>query len=317
MLNRRHLRVKVLQVLYAFFQTANDDLASGEKELILNIKKTFELYLYQLLLIGELGYIAERFFDERKSNNLRQTEDDTAGLKFPENRLIKLIRTSESLNKACKDKNISWSNDYYLLRKIFLHIRRSEMYRDYVNKGSHTFEDEKKFVLNIFKTLICDFELLHYFYEERCIYWIDDWELVYRCVVKTIKEAKEGDKDIKLMSVFKENSDESFTRELFNKTVLNSKEFDPMIAEKAKNWDIERIAIIDIILIKMALTELVKFPEIPVKVTLNEYIEISKMYSTQKSKIFINGVLDKLAIDLEKEGKIKKSGTGLISKTYS
>ncbi len=317
MLNRRHLRVKVLQVLYAFFQTANDDLVSGEKELFFNIKKTFELYLHQLLLIGELGYVAGKYFEERKLNNLTPGNDIQSGLRFTENRIIEIIRESKSLNEACKDKHISWSNEHELVRKIFFHIRRSEIFRKYIEKGGHTFEEEKKFILNIHKTLICDFELLHHFYEDKSIYWIDDWELIFRMTVKTINNLREKDNDIKLLNLFKDDSDKIFARELFNKTVLNSEIFDPMISEKAKNWDIDRIALMDIILMKMALTELVKFAEIPVKVTLNEYIELSKMYSTQKSKVFINGVLDKLFIDLEKKGEIKKSGTGLINKTYS
>ncbi len=317
MLNRRHLRVKVLQVLYAFFQTANDDLVSGEKELFLNISKTFELYLHQLLLIGEIGYVAKKYFDERNLSNLSQNNDIQSALKFPENCIIKLLHESKSLNRACKDKSISWSNEYDLVRKIFFHIRRSEIYRNYIEKGEHTFEEEKKFVLDIYKTLICNFELLHHYYEEKSIYWIDDWELVYRMSIRTIKDLNEKNDDIKLMDLYKDDSDKKFAGELFNKTVLNHKEFDPMINEKTKNWDIERIALMDIILMKMALTELLKFPEIPVKVTLNEYIELSKMYSTPKSKVFINGVLDKLVEDLEKEGKIKKSGKGLISNTYS
>ncbi len=317
MLNRRHLRVKVLQVLYAFFQSANDDLVSGEKELFHNISKTFELYLYQLLLIGEIGYVAKKYLDERKMNKLASNNEIQSALKFPENSIIKLLHESESLNRACKDKNISWSNEYELVRKIFFHIRRSEIFRDYIEKDEHSFEEEKRFVLDIFKTLICNFELLHYYYEERSIYWIDDWELVYRMTIKTIKELTEKNNDIKLLNLYKDDSDRKFAGELFNKTALNQKVFDPMINEKTKNWDVERIALMDIILMKMALTELLKFPEIPVKVTLNEYIELSKMYSTQKSKVFINGILDKLVADLGEKGEIKKSGKGLIGNTYS
>jgi len=315
MLNRRHLRVKVLQVLYAFFQKANDNLDSGEKELFFNINKTYELYLHQLLLIGELGYAAERFSEERKSNNLPFSIDKHTGLKFPENQIIKLLRNSESLSKACKDNDVSWTNEYDLVRKIFMHIRRSEMFRDYIEKDTHTFDDDKRFVLKIYKTLVCDFELLHNYYEDKSIYWIDDWELVFRMTQKTIKETSESDDELKLLNLFKEESDKKFARELFHKTILNSKDFDPLISEKTKNWDIDRIALIDIILMKMALAELLKFPEIPIKVTLNEYIELSKVYSTQKSKVFINGVLDKLAVDLQKDGGIKKSGTGLVGKT--
>ncbi len=316
MLNRRHLRVKVLQVLYAFFQSANDNLESGEKELLFNINKTYELYLHQLLLLRELGFIAEKFIDERKYNQLSSKNTLQSEQKFTDNLLLKLLLQSKTLDKVCKEFNVSWAGEHDLVRKIFFHIRKTDFYRSYISSGDNSFEEDKKFLLKIYQACVCEFELLHNFYEEKSIYWIDDWELVFKMTIKTLNNLKEDDHDINLMNLYKDSEDKEFARQLFNKTILNHQFFDPMISEKTKNWDIERIAIVDIILMKMALTELLKFPEIPVKVTLNEYIELSKMYSSQKSKVFINGVLDKLVIDLEKENKIKKTGKGLISKSY-
>jgi len=317
MLNRRHLRVKVLQVLYAFFQSGNDDLASGEKELFNSINYTYKLYLYQLLLISEIGFAAEKYFDGLKYNKLHYSNNFNFGSKFLNNSVIKLLCNSNKLHKKCKDKNVSWAGDHDFVRKVFSNIRNSEIYSNYVNSEEHTFEEDKKFILDIYQKLICNFEMLHHYYEEKSIYWIDDWELIVKMTIKTLKSIKEGDQDLELINLYKDEDDKEFARQLFNKTILNHKHFDPMISEKTKNWDIERIALMDIIIMKMSLTEFLEFPEIPVKVTLNEYIELSKMYSSKKSKVFINGVLDKLVADLEKENKIKKTGKGLIDKTYS
>ena len=317
MLNRRHLRVKVLQVLYAFFQSGNDDLASGEKELFNSTNYTYKLYLYQLLLISEIGFVAEKYFDEQKYYKLHSSGNSELGSKFLNNSVLKLLCNSNNLHKTSKDEGVSWAGEHDFVRKLFSHIRNSEIYRDYLRLEKHTFEDDIKFILDIYQKLICNFEMLHHYYEEKSIYWIDDWELIVKMTIKTLKSIKEGDQDIELINLYKDQEDKEFTRQLFNKTILNHKTFDPMISEKTKNWDIERIALMDIIIMKMSLTEFLEFPDIPVKVTLNEYIELSKMYSSKKSKVFINGVLDKLVADLEKENKIKKTGKGLIDKTYS
>ncbi len=317
MLNRRHLRVKVLQVLYAFFQSDSNDLEEGEKELLFNIEKAYDLYLHQLLLFSELAYVADKYIEKKKSVGITFKKDTLLEKKFYENDLIKTILDSKALSVKCKDRKISWSENYDLIRKLFLQIRKTEPYKNYINSKNKSLKEDKKFFLKIFYKCICEFEMLHHFYEEKSIYWIDDWELVVKATAKTIDLISENDQELPLASLYKDDEDKKFACQLFGKTVLNYKEFDSMIENKTKNWDIDRIAIMDIILMKMALTELIKFPEIPIKVTLNEYIEISKMYSSQKSKVFINGVLDKLVEELEKDNKIKKEGKGLINKTYS
>ncbi len=308
MLNRRHLRVKVLQSLYAFFQSGNTSLDSGEKELLFGIDKIYDLYLYQLTLILDIGRQARKMIEDNKNKKIPSTEDLSPNPRFVENKCLKGIENSPQLEKKLKERKISWAQAPEISRKIFLHFKESRHYYEYMASPGTTWEQDRDIILKLLKSYICESELLHYFYEENSIYWLDDWELVNKMIIKNIKAMKNGDEgDFQPMNLYKDLDDKRFARELFKKTILLDKEFAPMIAAKTQNWDIERIALMDIIIMKMALAEITRFPEIPVKVSLNEYIELSKMYSTPKSKVFVNGVLDKLVEELASENKIQKS----------
>jgi transcription antitermination protein NusB len=307
MLNRRHLRVKVLQSLYAFFQSGNDDLASGEKELLFGIGKIYDLYLYQFSLLSELMHQAARQLEENRSKRLPTDADLNPSTRFVDNACLELIASDQALGSACKAGNISWNNDLELVRKLLHHIQQQAYYRDYLESDSGSFEEDASFVLKMIKKDLMHFELLHHYYEEKSIYWLDDWELVNKMLIKTILLAGEQGHGLPLLDLFKEEEDRDFAIELFRLTILNHEYLDGVIAAKTQNWDIERIALMDVIIMKMALTEILKFPGIPVKVSLNEYIELSKMYSTPKSKVFINGVLDKLVVEFVAEDKINKN----------
>lgn len=299
MLNRRHLRVKVLQSLYAFFQSGNNSLKAGEKELLFGIEKIYDLYLYQLALIIEVGHQARLISEENRQKKVPSHDDLHPNAKFIDNACLRLISDSELLNKRIHAKKISWAQDKEIPRKIFLRFKESDSYKEYMAKPSTPFSQDREIILALLKNHICEFELLHHFYEEKSIYWLDDWELINKIIIKNIKSIDESNSmDFQLSDLYKDIDDRKFAVELFHKTILNDNEFGPMIAAKTQNWDIERIALMDIIIMKMALAEIIKFPQIPVKVSLNEYIELSKMYSTPKSKIFVNGVLDKLVEEL-------------------
>lgn len=307
MLNRRHLRVKVLQSLYAFFQSGNTSLDAGEKELLFSIDKIYDLYLYQLTLIIDVGRQARKVIEDNKNKKIPSPEDINPSTRFIENKCLNGIEESIELEKKLKGRKISWAKSPEISRKIFTQFRESRHYQDYMNAEEKSWENDRDLVLKLLKSYICESELLHHFYEESSIYWLDDWELVNKMIIKNIKAMKNGDiDDFKPLTLYKDPDDKRFARELFKKTILHDKEFAPMIAAKTQNWDIERIALMDIIIMKMALTEITRFPEIPVKVSLNEYIELSKMYSTPKSKVFVNGVLDKLVEELSIENKIPK-----------
>ncbi|MFW5757515.1 MAG: transcription antitermination factor NusB [Bacteroidota bacterium] len=307
MLNRRHLRVKVLQSLYAFFQSGNSSLTAGEKELLLSIDKIYDLYLFQLSLIISIEKQAERMIEDKKNKKIPTPEDLTPNTRFINNSCLRKISESKSIEEKLKERRISWSKNPEIPKKILQHFMSCNEYKHYMALNNTTFDQDRDIVLKLLKYNICEFELLHSFYEESSIYWIDDWELVNKMIIKGIKNLDpEKDDELKAMNLYKDLDDRKFARELFKKTILNDEEFGPMIAGKTQNWDIERIALMDIIIMKMALTEIIKFPEIPIKVSLNEYIELSKMYSTPKSKVFVNGVLDKLVEELIENKKINK-----------
>ncbi len=307
MLNRRHLRVKVLQSLYAFFQSGNSSLNAGEKELLFSIDKIYDLYLYQLTLLVDIGRQARKTVEDNKIKKVPSHEDLNPNTRFLENKCLLGIANSMELEEKLKERKISWAKAPEISKKIFMQFREGKHYQEYMSMKDCSFEQDRDLILKLLKNYVCETELLHHFYEDNSIYWLDDWELVNKMIIKSIKAMNNGNEDdFKMMSLYKDPDDKKFARELFKKTILHDKEFGPLIAAKTQNWDIERIALMDIIIMKMALTEITQFAEIPVKVSLNEYIELSKMYSTPKSKIFVNGVLDKLVEELTADNKVKK-----------
>ncbi|MFO7978891.1 MAG: transcription antitermination factor NusB [Bacteroidales bacterium] len=312
MLNRRHLRVKVLQSLYAFIQSGNDDLAAGEKELLFGIEKIYDLYIYQFTLLAELHRQAGRVMEENRHKRLPTAEDLNPNTRFLDNKALLMIVSNQQLQEFASKRKIHWNNDLDLVRKLLMHIQQQSYFQKYLEIPQPTLEQDVEFLVRLVKKDLMNFELLHHFYEEKSIYWLDDWELVNKMLIKTLKNALEkGTAGIELLDLFKELEDRVFARDLFKRTILNQQDMDQVISDKTQNWDIERIALMDVIIMKMALTEILKFPEIPIKVSLNEYIELSKMYSTPKSKVFINGILDKLVEEFIRDNKINKNVKGM------
>lgn len=313
MLSRRHLRVKVLQALYAYFQSEKNDLYAGEKELMLSIEKLYDLYISQLLIFPELTHAASIQIEERKNKKLPTYEDLNPNYKFVNNLLIKKIEENKTLASKANQRKINWTGEKELFRKLLANIQKSGEYKSYMRNRENSFSEDKEFAAQIFKKFIVKDELLLHYYEERSIYWMDDFELVNSMLLKALKQTKE-DEPIIILNLFNdEKDDRKFMIELFRKTIINSKEYEDMISEKTKNWEIERIAAMDILIMKMALAEVLNFSNIPVKVSLNEYIDISKRYSTPKSNVFVNGVLDKIFNELKSKNKIIKTGRGLMN----
>ena len=315
MLNRRHLRIKVLQLLYAYFQSEEDNFPKAEKELMLTIERMYDMYLYLLLSLSELKRAAENKVAYKKKKILPSEDDLHPNLKFVENQLIQLVENSSSLKALCEKRKINWMGveNQELFRKMFQHTLENETYFDYLHNNLSGFEEDRAFALSIFKEDIANSELLYNFFEEKSINWLDDLDLCCSMVLKSLKGIKIEEEFIP-MPLFKENDDEKeFVIELFRKTIINNEENEKLIAELADNWELDRIAKMDMFLLKMGLTELQIFPSIPTKVTLNEYIEISKFYSTPKSNLFINGILDKAIGKLTLAKKIVKTGRGLIN----
>jgi len=318
MLSRRLLRVKVLQALYAHFVSENDRIDTGEQQLFISIEKLFELFIYQFSLLVEIVGFARLRMEEAKTKFLPTPEELNPNTRFTDNRFLAQLTQNHDYRLQVRLLKINWSEEDDLIRKLNHQIRESEDFTKFLEQAD-SYEADKDIIIRIFHNIICQSEVLKSIYEEKCIYWADDFDTVTILVQKTIKEIPEGwDENQLLPRVLgndnekDKNEDSKFVRALYRKTIINSTEYDEIITRKADNWDFERIALMDIILLKMAIAELLEFPSIPVKVTLNEYIELSKNYSTPKSKVFINGILDNLITEFKASNRIKKTGRGLI-----
>ena len=312
MLNRRHLRVKVLEALYAYHLSADRDIPAFEKQLVKQVHKVYEIYLYLITLPLEIAAYATKDATERAGKYIPSAEDLNPNLRIASNLLIKLMDENPELKKAVKLYKISHHEDEETIRAIFKEFRASAEYEIYGKHDEHKFSVDKELVQFLFKKIVCKNPLLEQQLEEKNISWPVDREVVEGMVVKTLKTAElpAGIQLLELTSNWEE--DEDYIRKLFRMTLQNEEEYQGYIAEKTQNWDVDRIALMDTILMKMAICELINFPSIPVKVSINEYIDISKEFSTPKSKIFINGILDKVLVDLKKNNKLVKTGRGLV-----
>lgn len=314
MISRRYLRIKVFQVLYAYFQSVDKNEKIIEKELFLSINRMHDLYLLLLTVGQELIHQANFKIEEAKKKRLPTEDDLNPNTKFIDNQVFNRLTNDAKLNQLIKDKKLYWAADQELMLKFFNFLRETPTYTEYMSTRNTDFEADKRFVIDIYKKVIPEFELLISEIQDKSIFWgYDEMDFILGIVIKTIKKMEEGDTRVKLEKVYRdEEEDIAFVKSLLHETITHDDENSEMIADKTKNWDVERIAMIDILLMKMALSELLYFKSVPVKVTLNEYIELSKWYSTPKSKVFVNGVLDKLVEDLKAKGNLKKIGKGLL-----
>ncbi len=318
MLSRRHLRVKVLQALYAFFKSDNDRLDVGEKHLFISIDKLYDLCIYQLSVLIEVVDFAKVRSEEAKHKHFPTKDDLNPNTKFVDNQFIKKLSCNRDYLRKSEALKINWADETEMIRKVYVKIKDSDEYAAYMNSGQSSFNEDKEFIIKVFKKHISKLDALVYFYEERSIYWADDYHTATSLVVKMINAFSEkSDEFLKLPNIFKtsdveDDEDRAFTKRLFHKTILHSDEYDKLITEKTVNWEFDRIAAMDILILKMALAELFEFPSIPIKVTMNEYIELAKYFSTPKSSTFVNGILDKMISEYTAENKIKKTGRGLM-----
>ncbi|HEU4719091.1 MAG TPA: transcription antitermination factor NusB [Bacteroidia bacterium] len=315
MLNRRYLRIKALQALYGYFQSEDGDMARGERELMRSIDRTYELYIYLLLVFGEIARVARNQIDLGREKMLPTQEDLNPNTRFVSNRLIGQFSGLAALNKEAAARKLTWQSDaeISMLRKMWEQVKSWDVYREYMNNPDSTYETDREFVLDFFKKFIADDDSTEQFLEEKNMHWPGDLNMaVAPTIIRTIENASES-REPQLAPLFKDpEDDKQFVLDLYRKTILDNQKSEKLISEKTRNWEVERIALMDVLLMKMAITELQHFSSIPVKVTLNEYIEISKTYSTPRSKQFINGILDKLVADFRTDGSMKKTGRGLM-----
>lgn len=312
MVNRRHIRIKVMQSVYALLQSNSDDLSKEEKYLLFSINKIFDLYVLQLLLLVEIKNMSLQHLEISKKKHLATEADKDPNLKFIQNPVIQAIEESSEIIAYVKRKKLNnWKENREYVSILWKQVKNSELFKNYLDVKGTTFNEDKKFVMRLFEEIIAPNDKLYDYYDELNLGWIDDLPLINTLILKSIKQLKPN-ASISLKEFDIAEDDKEFLIDLFRKTVLNHKEYNDEINDKTPNWDTERIAGIDLILIKMAITEFLYFPSIPTKVSINEYIEIAKDYSTLKSSYFINGVLDKILKDYNKSKRLNKIGRGLL-----
>ena len=301
-----------MQSIYALLKSKSDDLAKEEKFLRQNIHRTTDLYVLQLLLLVAVRDLALEHTEIKKKKFLATEEDRNPNLKFIDNQVIQAIGKSPEIREFARKKKLEqWKDNREYVRILLDELTQSDLYGQYMQNPGTSFSEDRDFISEFFREIVAPNEKLFDFYESLNLSWVDDYPLVNTMLVKTLKQLKKGEL-FHLRELEVQADDEEFLLDLFRKTMRHQDEFTGEIDEKTPNWDTDRIADIDMILIKMALTEFLYFPSIPTKVTINEYIEIAKDYSTKKSSYFINGVLDKLLKDYNKTGRLKKIGRGLL-----
>ena len=315
MLNRRHIRVKVMQSIYAMHQNSSDSLEKEEKFLFFSLENSLDLYLIMLSCLIEIKKTEALFLEKSSKKHLSTSEERNPNLKFTNNLIFKFLEESNSLSIALENRKINnWELHSDYIQILLNAIKESDLYAKYMSNKTNNFEEDQQFVLAVFEDIIAPNEKLYEYLEDNKLTWIDDIPLVNTHIAKQISVLKspklEG--DFRIAKLFKDTEDKEFASNLFRKTVLNEMEFAKEFADKTPNWDSERIAEIDTIILKMSICEFLKFPSIPAKVTINEYLEIAKEYSTPKSSIFINGILDNLVKEFQVNEKLVKIGRGLM-----
>jgi len=308
-----------MQALYAHFQSDDNQLSQSERSLVSAVESIYDLYIYLLSAILETADFARNRMEDARQKFLPTQEEINPNTRFIDNRFLQQLDNNRDLRKNINRMKISWADDQDMFRRIFLQLKETEPFQKYMSAPAVTYKEDKEIVMHLLGDLMLEDDSFVSLFEEKNINWADDIDTSAMMVAKTIKKWDAAMDEFHelpplIVSPDEEGDDlmRDFVLKLFRKTVMNSGKNGELIAERAQNWELERIAVLDVILIKMAISEFTEFPSIPVKVTINEYIEISKEYSTPRSRQFINGILDKLVNDLKEEGLIKKSGRGLL-----
>jgi len=313
MISRRLLRVKILQVLYSNHNKQYQTINQSEKELFFSINKSYDLYHFLMLLPIELVKADERRIDAAKQKHITTKDDLNPNTRFSDNRLVAQLQKNWQLSRYISDSKISWANNPEIIKNLYNIIKEKEYFKDYLKNGLNSFEDDKNLILRVLEEELPTNDEFEHTLEELSIFWNDDVDFVLSMVIKTLKAFKQSDGPEKaLMPLYKNEDDQEFAKKLFRKAIINHDEYNILIKKHSQNWEFDRIALMDILIMQLALAEILEFPSIPIKVSLNEYIDIAKDYSTVNSNTFINGILDNIVKELKAENKIIKTGRGLI-----
>jgi N utilization substance protein B len=311
MIGRRLLRIKILQILYAHFNTPDAGLLKPENELAFSVKKAYDLYFYLLLLPVAMKRYAESRMDIARNKNLPTYEDLHPNTRFTDNRLTAQLEQDKGFNSYLQREKLTWTARPELIKSLFLALSETEAFQRYMSEESNDYEKDRELLLDFFVNDVEDHELFCEIMEDQSIFWNDDLSFALTYAVKTLK-AMQPDRPVPIPEMYKTDEDREFAVDLLRAVIRNYQQYEPLIEDNLTNWDMERVALLDKLILMMAVNELVEFPSIPIKVTFDEYLELAKYYSTAKSSIFINGLLDKISTDLQTEGKIAKFGRGLL-----
>ena len=318
MLYRRHLRIKVLQSLYSWYIGGIDDAIRGEKQLLESIDKLHDLFLYQLSFLVEIKRFAEIRIEENKQKFYPTDDDLNPSLRFIENSVLTSLEQNNNFILSESKLKINWTDQQDMILKFYNLLKSKEFFKKYMSNENNSVEADKKLILKIVEKLVPDFELLKHYYEEKSVYFTDGYDLVNLLLIKFIENfSNKFNTQTALPGIYKPsikgvNEDRDFVKRLYRQVLRNDDSLVDELKVRTKNWEFERIPLMDTILLKMAIIELQEMETVPVKVTLNEYIELAKYFSTKNSKVFVNGVLDRLIREFKEEGKIKKIGRGLV-----
>lgn len=302
-----------MQALYAYRLSHSQDMAVAEKNLLSGINKIMDLYAMQTALLFSVVHMAGARIESRRCKRFATPEELSPNMKFVENPVLAAMEANKKLSDAASKYASSWIDRSEYVEAALGQLEASPKYAEYMASPDDSFGTHKRFAIYVFKNIIAPSDALYDYYEDCNMEWASDIQIANTMLLKTMEDIKgENPSEFEIPSLYKDDSDREFAVRLLRETEKGSAEYKAMIEQKAENWDSERIAMVDFILMEMAISEFLNFPSIPTKVTLNEYIEISKDYSTSKSRIFVNGILDRILAQLEADGKIKKVGRGLM-----
>lgn len=313
MISRRIIRTKAMQSMYSLRKSTDKSLDNAEKELFYSIKKSYDLFHLLLLLPIEFRKEAVRIADANKKKHMPTEHDLNPNTKFIDNQLIAKLMENESLHAYVETNKLSWDDEDVLVLKLYKEFTSSEMFKEYMESEDRLLKEDRRFFERFYTEFILESEDFEQYLEESSIYWNDDLDYVISILIRVIGKIKVSTLSTKpLPAMFKDDEDRLYAKKLFSKAVLERENHQSIIEKHLKGWDMDRVAFIDMVIIELAITEFIYFPSIPVRVTLNEYIDMSKYYSTPQSKLFINGILDKIVTDLKAEGLVVKAGRGLV-----
>ena len=311
MLSRRLLRVKVAKTLYAHLKSDSDNLKASEKYLVESIDKAYDLYFQMLYFVVEVARYAESRIELAKQKKLPTYEDLNPNRRFVDNAVITLIANSDSVNDVLASRKLGWANQYDTIKDVYNRLIETEFYKNYMSASVSTFTDDRRFVEEFFQWLESD-EQLAEVVTEMSLLWADDYGFALLLALRTVQHLKRSHTEVKVLPKFKSEEDLDFAKRLFIKSLVDYEDNQAVVDRYSKNWDVERVVFMDSLIISIAIAELTQFDSIPVKVTLDEWIDIAKYYSSPTSSNFVNGVLDKVVAEFTEQGLIKKSGRGLL-----